>query len=95
MPDTDINGRAYARAGTVKENDWLECDGGFDCLRAGDIKQVKRFAGDSPNRDPKDPLARLYIECQHEGHRHFINGQCDDNDGALVGLYPVSTLMEK
>jgi hypothetical protein len=72
----DLNDRSYARRFDVREGDWLEADGDFDCLVRGALRVVKKSEHG------------LYIECG-EG-RHYLDGQLcgTPNREYYLGLYP-------
>lgn len=83
MSSTDVNGRAYARLDELKPGDMVELDDGFTCHDAG-IVEVKA--------DAAEPDDRLYFDCVDDNGRpqqHHLVGQLDD-DGYLVGIYPVA-----
>lgn len=69
----DNSGRAYAKIDDVKVGSKLECDGGFDCMKEGEIRHVQM-----------DRTGELYIRCK-EGD-HALCGQIKGKH--YVGLYP-------
>jgi len=73
--------REFARINEVKAGDTLVADGGFDCLRPGQLCLVKT--------DPASDT--LYVECSHG--QHALEGQLGgpfggfDQDTHYVGFY--------
>lgn len=65
----------YARIAEVTKGTRLRVDGGFTCMKTGDIKLVHSTEDD-----------KLFIECD-EG-AHMLCGQCQDD--YYLGLYPAS-----
>lgn len=74
MPTHDKQGRTYARLSDLKPGDLVQVDAGFDCIPAGDLRNV-RFDGHAP-----------YIQCTKG--RHYLSS--DSNTGEIVGVYPSS-----
>lgn len=70
----DTRGRAYARISDVKVGSKLECDGGFTCMKKGEVKVA--YA---------DAAGDLYIPC--DGGAHGLAGQIKGKH--YIGLYPV------
>lgn len=69
----DLTGRAYATVADTKAGSFVETDGGFICMDAGERKEVFENNG-------------LYIRC-YEGIHH-LSGQEDDTHTYYIGLYP-------
>lgn len=70
----DLACRAYARLSELRHGMQLEADGGFTCLREGERVRVR-------GRLRKN----FYVPCASGTHR--LDGQCDYNSDALIGLY--------
>lgn len=80
----DKAGRRYARLSELKEGDFVEVDGDFNCLTANSIHTVKRADW--------CPEKTLYLDCG--GHlEHYLRGQLlsetDPEQDYLVGVYPI------
>lgn len=82
MCDRDIDGRVYATLSTLKPGDILEADGGFTCLKEGEVCEVKLDSKEA--YENKSAAAGLYIECS--AGEHFLCGQADDGEHC-IGLY--------
>lgn len=63
----------FPRLDEIKAGDRLKADGGFTCLRHGEVVTVTA-----------DDDGRNYVPCS-DG-RHYLDGQQGD-DGECVGLY--------
>ena len=73
---TDKQGRPYARLSELCVGAKIVCDGGFTCMKEGDIKTVEF----------DDAIGEFWIEC--DDGRHYLEGQLDDDDlDTLIGLY--------
>ena len=84
----DANGREYAQLSELKPGDKVEVDGGFTCLRRGEVCEVHA-----------NPDGKLFIFCSGHGdfsrnrcrikdrsQTHGLNGQADDGENC-VGVY--------
>jgi hypothetical protein len=65
--------REFARIGKVRSGDILEADGGFDCMKKGELLPVL-------SQEDK-----LYVRCKQG--RHYLSGQ--ESGHFYVGLYKV------
>lgn len=58
----------YAKESEVKAWTVLIADGGFTCIRNDAVLTVR------------EDVAGLFVDCEDEGHKHYLDGQLDDGD---------------
>lgn len=58
----------WAKESEVKAGVELIADGGFACIRDGAVLAVKQDGGG------------LFVDCDDDGHKHYLDGQLDDGD---------------
>lgn len=72
----DKHGREYHRLTSCHAGDFVQVDGGFDCMSANAHYYVQ-----------SDEHGH-FIPCTHG--RHYLDGQCDHgNNDSLIGIYLV------
>jgi|HubBroStandDraft_2_1064218.scaffolds.fasta_scaffold03417_15 hypothetical protein len=84
MPTHDVDGNGYLKLDDAREGMTVWLDAGFTCHEAGPV-QLHCFTDQ-----------RLYFECtgmdkditEPLNCKHFIDGQCDDEAGICIGIYP-------
>lgn len=66
----------WSKLEDLKPGDKLKADGGFTCLKEGDIREVKLHECGS-----------LYVDCA-DGGKHFLEGQLDykTDSGEVIGF---------
>jgi hypothetical protein len=74
IPATTVQRDAFALIDEVKPGDFLITDGGFTCLPEGSVREVEA-----------DARGNLFIRCA-EGE-HGLEGQVDNEQGRLIGLF--------
>lgn len=80
MSTHDKNGRPYAKLSELKVGDKVEVDGNFDCMRKGEIKEIKKYRDGS-----------LIIDCNSK-NGHWLEGQKDEGSDSLIGIYKVENV---
>ncbi len=58
----------WAKESEVKVGTELIADGGFTCIRENAVLIVKQDDGG------------LFVDCDDEGHKHYLDGQLDDGE---------------
>lgn len=58
----------WAKENEVKAGAELIADGGFTCIRDGAVLAVK------------EDKCGLYVDCENDCHRHYLDGQLDDGE---------------
>jgi hypothetical protein len=74
MPNVSI--KPFAKFTEIEQGDLIKVDAGFSCIRP----YAKRIV--SKNK------SGLYFAC--DAGKHYLAGQIQDKDGALVGIYKCS-----
>lgn len=88
MRTHDTSGRPYAKLSKLQAGAKVQVDGGFTCILAGAVLEVKRKHDE------------LYIDCcgsectciedlsKPSTDEHYLSGQLDEDNDTLIGVYP-------
>ncbi len=80
MSTHSTDGRPWAKLSELKPGDKLVCDGGFTCMRKGQIGEVSLKS--------EGPLFHNEFSIPCDKGKHFLSGQLSGIDlDSLVGLW--------